>query len=258
MERALREGGIQPRRGRRKERASHPSAEEQRRSAEAFEKLQDQAYRRRHGRPRPRTSASMSPRSKRRTWQHYLGRPSRVLAIVRCALPSCRRVHHQRRPPFQVGRPGPLDVGELLEPWVGYCCTAHRQRAAYERRRLGVGTWTTCGATGCGKRVPQRLRTIRGQFWPAPGRPRDFCNSAHRQRAYRAAHPSTPAAFYAEPCKSCGGQMASTGRPGRPPVLCADCRWLADLEKVMETRRRHRAAADPEYADWLRRNPGKR
>ncbi len=255
MEKALREGGIPPRRGRRTERRAHPTAEEQRQRRADSEKLQDLAYRRRWGRPRPPTSASRSARRpKRRTAMHYLGRPSRVLAIVRCALPSCGKVHHQRRPPFQVGRPGQLGVGELLPPWVGYCCPAHRMRAAYERRRQGVPTWTPCGAPGCGKPVEQRLRGM----MPAPGRPRDFCDRRCQRRAYRSAHPSAPATFYPDLCRSCGGRIDSTGRPGRPPVLCADCSWLADLEKVMETRRRHRAAADPEYADWLRRNPGKR
>ena len=228
-------------------------------------KLRREAERRpRPGVPRP------TPRRNSRTWQARVGKEPRVIVIALCALPSCGRRHSQRRPRFQASsRPVESGAYDLLPQWPAYCSTKHRMRAAYERRRDRTLArrvpLTVCAAPRCGRRIAvQRLRREGGRYVPRRGRPRRCCGPICRQRAYRAANPSPPpSAVYAEPCRSCGGRIAASGRPGRPPTRCADCRESMTaatsatsivVSEEIEARRR----ADPEYAEGLRRNPGRR
>ena len=280
LEGLYRDNGIPTRRGRRQERRSHTTPAEERRRARLLEE-QTRGLRRRPPPPRP----VAKKRRGRRTALQYVGRPNpgRRVVVVACALESCGKMHTQRRPVYQT-RPGQPDKRRaswtvpflLRDGFPAYCCPRHRWRAAWERRRARTRarrlTWTTC--EWCGRRITaQPMRAdLSG---PRCGRPRRFCNAYCRQRAYRAAHPAAPQPFavYPIPCRDCGARIAASGRPGRPPSRCATCRvtipaktevsfipaqqGLLDLDvQVQETEERRRA--DPEYAEWLRRNPGRR
>ena len=219
LERRLAAGGIPTRRGRRRERAYLRRVEKKRR------RLAER-------RPRPGVPRPPPQRASSRNWLARLGKPGRVIVLARCALASCRKPHTQRRPRFQASsRPGPTGAFSLLEGWNAYCSTRHRVRAAYERQRERTlarrAIWSPCAAPGCGRRVlRQDMRPEGGRFVPRPGRPRRFCDANCRQRAYRVDHPAYQAVseWSPTPCRSCGGRIASTGRPGRPPTRCAACR----------------------------------
>ena len=218
LEKALAAAGIPKRRGRRAEHQYLRRVEKDRRRREETERRRPGAHRQRQANGR-----SLLAR---------LGKPPRVIVIALCALPSCRRPHSQRRPQFQASRrPGASGAYDLLPQWRAFCCTRHRLRYAYERRRARTlarrVSLTVCAAPGCGRSIAvQRLRREGGRYVPRRGRPRRCCGPICRQRAYRATHPSPPSppGFYPTPCRSCGERIAASGRPGRPPTRCADCR----------------------------------
>ena len=245
LERRLAKAGVPPRRGRRPERQ----------------------YLRRVEKAR-RREAERRPRPSSRPWQARVGKPPRVIVQAECALPTCHKPHTQRRPRWQTtGRPGPKGAYTLLPQWRAFCCTPHRMRDAYERRRDRTLArrvpQTVCA--GCGRTIAvQRQRREGGRYVPRRGRPRRCCGPICRQRAYRLANPAAPQpfAFYPIPCRDCGERIAASGRPGRPPTRCADCREsmpaasvvvqeAMDVDQETEAQRR-RARADPEYREWLR------
>ena len=252
LESRLATAGFPPRRGRRRERQYLRRVEKARR--------REAERRPRRGGPRLR------PRPSSRTWQARVFKDPRVIVVALCSLASCRKPHTQRRPQFQASRrPGAGGAHDLLPGWPAYCCTPHRMRDAYERRRDRTLArrvpQTVCA--GCGRRIAvQRLRSEGGRYVPRRGRPRRCCDRNCRQRAYRAAHPSPPRglAFYDDPCRSCGARIVASGRPGRPPTRCAGCRVpapqtpvipvQAGIQEIEAQRRRDRT--DPEYREWLR------
>ena len=216
LERRLAKAGCPPRRGRRPERRYLRLVDKRRR--------REAERRPRPGAPRPRSRPSS------RTWQARAFMPPRVIVIALCALSSCRRPHSQRRPQFQASRlPGASGAYDLLPQWRAFCCTTHRMRYAYERRRARTLArrvpQTACG--GCGRTiVVQGQRREGGRTRLRRGPLRRFCGPVCRQRAYRLANPAAPSppGFYPIPCRDCGERIAASGRPGRPPTRCADCR----------------------------------
>ena len=219
-------------------------------------------------------------------------RRPRVSALAACWNPECRdadgypRIFLTMRPRFQCRR---TPDGWTINPDVpAYCRDRCRQRAAHLRRGAPVDAVVGGICDECGRDILPRNASRRGgRVRYRAGRPRRFCGRDCRQKAYRRDHPVSIVPLPPTTCRGCGAAIPRAHGPGRPRVVCDDCRakvptsatsiaivrdgapvelgradvYLGDGTEPLATEGdareledpRRRAAEDPEPRDWLRR-----